>query len=203
MGSVIVNPIEHLRTRMQLQAKNMQKLGGNHMVYTGTIDAAKKIYSKYGFAGLQKGYSATLLREMVFFGVYFNSYEFIFRILNSGQNQEHKDFKKILLAGGMTGLVTWSVVMPIDTLKTLAQAEEFEYKKYRNFRHMTSQVIKQRGLFSLYTGLSVVMWRAFPVNATRFTFWETAKNVLAPIESVKFDSDLTSTLLGNKSKFSH
>ena len=42
----------------------------------------------------------------------------------------------------MTGIVTWAVVMPIDTLKTLSQAEEFEYKKYKNFRHMASSIIK-------------------------------------------------------------
>lgn len=82
----------------------------------------------------------------------------------------------------MTGIVTWAVVMPIDTLKTLSQAEEFEHRKYKNFRHMAGSIIKQKGFAHLYTGLSVVMWRAFPVNATRFMFWETAKGLLAPLE---------------------
>ena len=183
LGCFVVNPVEHLRTRIQIQSKNMGKISGNHQVYNGTIDAGKKIFAKHGFTGLQKGLVATMLREMTFFGVYFNSYEFILKVLNGDGSAQKRDLPKILLAGGLTGIVTWSVVMPIDTLKTLSQAEEFEHRKYNNFRHMATSIIRQKGFASLYTGLSVVMWRAFPVNATRFLFWETAKDLLIPIEA--------------------
>jgi len=117
-------------------------MSGNHQVYNGTIDAGKKIYSKYGMKGLQKGYVATTLREMTFFAIYFTSYEFIMRILNGDEPSQKRDVSKILLAGGMCGIVTWAVVMPVDTLKTLAQVEEFENIKYKNFRHMAGSIIK-------------------------------------------------------------
>lgn len=142
MGCFVVNPVEHLRTRIQIQARNMDKISNNHQVYSGTLDAGRKIYAKYGFKGLQKGLVATMLREMTFFGVYFTSYEFILKVLNGDGSRQRRDISKILLAGGLTGIVTWAVVMPIDTLKTLSQAEEFEHRKYNNFRHMSSSIIK-------------------------------------------------------------
>lgn len=120
LGSFVVNPVEHLRTRIQIQSKNMDKISNNHQVYNGTIDAGKKIYAKYGFKGLQKGLVATMFREMTFFGVYFESYEFVLGVLNGDGSKEKRSFPKILLAGGLTGIVTWAVVMPIDTIKTLA-----------------------------------------------------------------------------------
>jgi Mitochondrial carrier protein len=61
--SFLVSPVEHMRIRMQMQTKET-------MVYSGSGDALKQIYSKYGLPGVYRGYISTLMRDTPFYGKY-------------------------------------------------------------------------------------------------------------------------------------
>lgn len=66
-NSVFSGPIEHVRTRLQVQTS---LVGG----YTGPFDLVKKVYAQYGIRGVYKGQTVTLLREFHGYGVYFATY---------------------------------------------------------------------------------------------------------------------------------
>jgi hypothetical protein len=70
-GLTIVTPVEHLRIRMQVEGTKKVK------EYTGSIDAGIKIYKQHGMRGLQKGITANIFREIVFYGCFFYFYEMI------------------------------------------------------------------------------------------------------------------------------
>jgi hypothetical protein len=56
---------------MQVEGTKSVKL------YKGSIDAGLKIYKWHGFRGLQKGATACLARDFLFFGLFFYFYEVI------------------------------------------------------------------------------------------------------------------------------
>lgn len=101
-------------------------------------------------------------------------YEIIARSLQ-GPDSEKISAKNGFIAGGLTGIISWLVAFPFDSLKSISQTEDFENKKYKNYRHMCASVIKEGGAKKLYNGLPVCMLRAFPVNAITFAFYEIAK----------------------------
>ena len=83
----ISSPVEHIRIRLQLQsgtkpaaAATTAAAGGAPAgtrgmctaaagaVYTGSVDAFKRIYAQHGLRGLYQGASATFLREAIGYG---------------------------------------------------------------------------------------------------------------------------------------
>jgi solute carrier family 25 carnitine/acylcarnitine transporter 20/29 len=161
-----MSPVEHLRIRMQIQGKKK--------IYNGSLDAGIKIFKKHGIAGVQKGWVATVVRDVGFFGLYFTFYEIIARALQGGEGDVIDPFNGFI-AGGLTGIISWVSVFPTDSLKSISQTEDFENRKYKNYRHMVKTVIKEQGMKKLYNGLPVCTLRAFPVNAITFAFYELAK----------------------------
>lgn len=49
-------PVEHTRIRIQIQRGQADK------VYSGSLDAALKIFKQYGFRGLNRGQGPTTVR---------------------------------------------------------------------------------------------------------------------------------------------
>lgn len=58
-NSVVSGPVEHLRTRMQVQVNGPD----GKAQYSGSVDAARKIYKAHGLAGIYKGQMITLIRS--------------------------------------------------------------------------------------------------------------------------------------------
>ena len=85
------------------------------------------------------------------------------------------------LAGGTTGMISWLLTFPLDSLKSISQTESFDQRKYSSYRGMVSSVLKEQGLAKLYNGLGVCLLRSFPVNAITFAFYEVAKKELMQI----------------------
>lgn len=54
-NSIVSGPVEHLRTRMQVQR-------GGSGAYAGPLDAARKIFAQHGMRGIYKGQLVTVLR---------------------------------------------------------------------------------------------------------------------------------------------
>ena len=61
-NSVLSGPIEHVRTRLQVQS-------GPVKTYSGPWDFIKKVGSKHGIAGIYKGQMITLVREFNGYGI--------------------------------------------------------------------------------------------------------------------------------------
>jgi solute carrier family 25 carnitine/acylcarnitine transporter 20/29 len=117
-------PTELVKCRMQLDSV----LVNDHMSvrqYHGAIDCFKQIIRKDGFSGLYRGFNATIVREVPSYGIYFSSYQFIANYLNSLDN-----FHPIVstsLAGGIAGSLSWSVIYPVDVVKSHIQIAEISW----------------------------------------------------------------------------
>lgn len=76
-----------------------------------------------------------------------------------------------LTSGALTGIIMWSIVYPIDIVKTRVQLDSFSQPKYNGM----GQVVKELaagGFSNFYRGFAPVALRAIPVNAITFAAYE-------------------------------
>ena len=76
MTSLIQCPIQHTRIRIQIQR------GAADKVYSGSFDAAYKILKQHGIKGLNRGQTATTIREGTGLCLYFTVIEKTTELLN-------------------------------------------------------------------------------------------------------------------------
>lgn len=87
---------------------------------------------------------------------------------------------KVLLCGGIAGIVTWASVFPLDVIKTRLQARTIELSpehrplvqpSAKPYTASSIQIAKEaylnEGLKAFYRGLGVCSVRAFIVNAVQ------------------------------------
>ncbi|OMJ20507.1 putative mitochondrial carrier [Smittium culicis] len=173
-NSVVSGPVEHIRTRLQVQsAITSPSLANSHSHYTGTFDAIRKIYSAHGLAGIYKGQAPTLLREIFGYGFYFMAYEYLVQreISITGTQRDQISSSKICLFGSAAGFSMWLTCFPIDTIKSKIQTDAFKgsnQAKYNGILDCLNKTIKADGIAGLFRGITPCLLRAAPANASTF-----------------------------------
>ena len=76
------------------------------------------------------GFNSTLSRECALLTTYFASYDGLNRKLNPDLN----DIKLLnaMLAGGITGVISWFISYPFDFVKTLIQTDSLANPKHNS-----------------------------------------------------------------------
>lgn len=82
-------------------------------------------------------------------------------------------FLKDLLAGGISSVITETIVAPIERVKLLLQVQNAsvnipEHKRYKGILDCLRRVPKEQGILSLWRGNTVECLRIFPVHALNF-----------------------------------
>ncbi|XP_026097316.1 mitochondrial carnitine/acylcarnitine carrier protein [Carassius auratus] len=174
--TVIVAPGERIKCLLQIQTSASQ------LKYTGPVDCALKLYKEQGIRSVYKGTVLTLIRDVPSNGVYFLTYEYLKKFLTpEGESVHHLSTSRVLLAGGIAGMLNWLIALPADVLKSNYQTATD--KRYRGLRDVLKTLLREEGAHALYKGLSAVMLRAFPANAACFLGFEVALkclNYIAP-----------------------
>ncbi|XP_054015761.1 solute carrier family 25 member 44 [Hylaeus anthracinus] len=101
-------PLTVIKTRLQVQRHNR--------MYTGMIDACKKIYKVEGVSGLYRGFWISSI-QIVSGAFYVSTYEGVRHILGQDCVIGRIDSRvKALIAGGAASLVGQTIVVPFDIL---------------------------------------------------------------------------------------
>lgn len=177
-NSVLAGPIEHVRTRLQIQSSK-------NRVYAGPGDFIKKVYSKHGLAGIYKGQLVTILREFHGYGIYFTIYE---HLVQSKMNELKVERSQIspfyqLGYGAFSGYVLWAFIYPIDIIKSKLQTDalgkyvEGGDRIYKSAVDCVRKVWIQDGARGFYRGFMASVLRAGPANGATFAAYEIAMNV--------------------------
>lgn len=90
---------------------------------------ARNIYKDHGLKKLYLGFNSTFLRESLGLGVYFGVYDIL---MLKARAKKYNDKMSSLLSGGISGVVTWSVMYPVDYVKTLIQSDSLTSPKFKN-----------------------------------------------------------------------
>ena len=142
------------------------------MSYSNVIP---QIYREAGPLGFYHGYCITWLREVVPFGLYFGTYEYMKTKLKvSEQERTFRAYMSKALAGGIAGLVVWSIGYPFDIVKTEIQREKKRQRMFAVFNRMR----REYGMQVFFKGLAPCLLRAFPVNACAFIVYDCIVDLL-------------------------
>lgn len=186
---VVSTPTELIKCRAQLSA-NPQ---------TSSWDITKRILrTEGGIRGLYFGGTVTALRDSVGYGFYFWSYELTTRWMEQwskahegqGGSFTGSETAKVLLCGGLAGIVTWASIFPLDVIKTRVQAQvnnastiavvtgesspllSSTVPKRSGAIEVARDAYKEGGLRIFFRGLAVCSVRAFIVNAVQWATYE-------------------------------
>ncbi|KAJ5482955.1 hypothetical protein N7539_006401 [Penicillium diatomitis] len=175
----ISSPTEFIKCRAQLDSRPE--------VSSWTV--AKDICRTRGLQGLYYGGAITSARDSIGYGFYFWSYELCKRLMTVENESAHQSAVKILLCGGIAGIVTWGSVFPLDMIKTRLQAQTMQERPplsanaegqvllracrpTLNSMQLAREVYRAEGVGAFYRGLGICSIRAFIVNAVQWAAYE-------------------------------
>ena len=171
--SVFSSPFELVKIRLQSMAAVTVK-EGRPAHYSSTWQLAKHVARTEGFRGFYRGHSlhVNALVLSLGSGVYFWVYNVIKGTTERRLNVESGQLSlpTSILIGGLTGIVYWTSIFGLDTVKTQIMKDTIEKTpRFRSVRHCLSTILKERnGKWSRLMfgpGISAALLRSFPVNA--------------------------------------
>lgn len=182
----VVCPIEVVKVRMQLDRGNRRNQGVTkgiplQRLYKGSWDCFRKTWRNEGIFGLYTGFGSTTLRDVSYSVTYFSVYEPLKQFIKahlppSGSGpSDPPGFSPlpIILSGGTSGALAWTVALPFDCAKTLIQ-QPMEDKDKGNKLAVLKAHYTRLGIRGFYSGWIPTIMRAFAVSATRFLVYESS-----------------------------
>ena len=89
-----------------------------------------------------------------------------------------------LLAGGMAGVFTWGASYPLDFIKTLIQTDNIEKPKHNSMMGYFREELSKGSIRRIFTGIEIMLLRAFVVNGTGFVCFETGKKLVYKTDEI-------------------
>lgn len=157
--SLVCSPMELAKTQLQLQNDRFGK-----SKFKGPIDCLAHIYRCEGIRGVFKGLNVTALRDVPGFATYFVSYEYLMR------QKKNPGILYTLFAGGLAGMCSWLLTIPIDVIKSRIQVDGMtgDRPAYNGMIDCFRKSYQTEGNAVFTRGLGSTLLRAFPMNAVCF-----------------------------------
>lgn len=167
-SAIYTTPLIGPGERVKCVAQTTNKYG------TGSLEILKNLYKEGGFRTMTKGMGWTLARDGFGGALYYGIYETLKQRYFKANNTTTLPMAQTISYGGFTGMAMWSVVLPIDTVKSRIQTAPEGVSGSAVIKQVMGEV-KSQGPKVVYRGLGPTLARAFPANAACFTGYETAK----------------------------
>jgi solute carrier family 25 carnitine/acylcarnitine transporter 20/29 len=194
---VVSTPTELVKCRAQLSSSSSWVI-------------TKEIVRAEGIRGLYFGGVVTALRDSVGYGFYFWSYELSTRFMMDRfkeKGSSGQEAAKVLLCGGLAGVVTWASVFPLDVVKTRVQTQIFRTpesspllegtvpaettpQKRLGAIEIARNAYRTEGPSVFFRGLAVCSVRAFIVNAAQWAVYEWIMRELDPERKIGMSKDI-------------
>lgn len=110
-------PFEAIKVRLQTQYST-----GGQQLYSGVFDCARKVFASRGIAGLYRGISITVIREIPSFAGYFGTYEIAKGYMWGDDRTRTLSNTEVLIAGGLAGIGAWVPCYMQDVVKSRMQS---------------------------------------------------------------------------------
>jgi len=162
----------------------------------------KEILRTEGVRGLYFGGVVTALRDSIGYGFYFWSYELSTKLMMSKikeRDSKSEEAAKVLLCGGLAGIVTWASIFPLDVIKTRVQTQIFGNesallldpdgveRRRMGAIEVARNAYRTEGPSVFFRGLAVCSIRAFIVNAAQWAVYEWILRELDPARKIRKD----------------
>ncbi|KAI1075865.1 mitochondrial carrier [Whalleya microplaca] len=154
---VFTNPLEIVKIRLQVQGEVAKAAQGAQK------RSAMWIVKNLGLAGLYKGASACLLRDVPFSAIYFPSYSHLKKDVFGESPTKKLGVLQLLTAGAIAGMPAAYLTTPCDVIKTRLQVEARKGDtNYTGLRHAASTIWKEEGFRAFFKGGPARIFRSSP-----------------------------------------
>lgn len=144
-----IAPFTRVKTLMQIQSYH------NMNTYSNLYGSMKHIVKNEGFRGLYKGNMINISKAIPNYCMKFVINEYYIKQLLNKQgciDTNELTFIKLLEAGVVTGIIQTTLVYPIDLVRTRIIQDKQMLGRDVSIYACARDLVKQRGLTSLYTG---------------------------------------------------
>ena len=168
----LIVPLEMVKCNQQINFQGKTKK--ENRFFKKTLH----IYRKTGIRGFYRGFIATANRDVISTGLYFCIYYSI-------RNKYKESHGKILgsaievFAGIITGLITWTVQYPFDTIKTIIQTSPIKERPVTQ-KEVFINLKSQGGVRQVYRGALPSLLLSVIFTSSNFLFFEFFKGILKP-----------------------
>ena len=134
-----------------------------------------------GFRAFGRGMLATFLRDVPGFMVQFYVYEGLKRKLGVSLDEENDltNAMKLIVSGGIAGMVGWFATYPQDIVKTKLQIKRTPASAVDGgIWDCTKEIYQSGGIRAFFRGMAPCLLRALPVNGFGFLAYEQAANFM-------------------------
>ncbi|KYQ92328.1 transmembrane protein [Tieghemostelium lacteum] len=192
-ATTITNPIELVKTRLQLQGE----LNISQRVYSGVFDAFRKIYTSEGIRGLQRGLIPAYFSQGTMQATRLGTFDVFSQLLGAHADQDYF-FIKNLLAGASAGALGAALGSPFDLVKVRMQAATMfpndpQFQGYTSSWAAYRQIIEKEGWRGLCRGMSTSSQRTAVGSGIQLSTYGSAKQLL--VNTGLFEHKNTSTHL--------
>ncbi len=194
---VVSTPTELVKCRAQASSSTSS-------ASNTSLNIGREILRNEGIRGLYFGGLVTALRDSIGYGFYFWSYELSTRTLQSqgSSGTASTEAARVLLCGGLAGVVTWASIFPLDVIKTRVQTQLLQGVESAPLLgnlnpepiitsgstaaqrigalEMARRTYRNEGAAVFFRGLTVCSVRAFVVNAAQWAVYEWIMKTLEP-----------------------
>ncbi|KAG0221669.1 hypothetical protein BGW41_006625 [Actinomortierella wolfii] len=181
VGSVIANPTDLIKVRLQAHSPNGKPR------YASISDACRSIYVEEGLPGLYRGVIPTAARAMVVTASQLASYDTTKHWLLGLQNSEgHHYFREgygvHFLASTIAGLVCSISTSPIDTIKVRYMNQHFNAQGkgnlYSSAFDCVIKTVRNEGPLALYKGFLACWMRLGPHTLLSLMIFEKLRSLV-------------------------
>eukprot|EP01027_Heterolobosea_sp_BB2_P019891 GEZU01028035.1.p1 GENE.GEZU01028035.1~~GEZU01028035.1.p1 ORF type:complete len:320 (-),score=28.78 GEZU01028035.1:151-1110(-) len=199
--SAILNPMDNIKVRLQIQNSTASAASTAAKEYLGTSHAFMKIATEEGAHVLwTRGLAASMCRELSYSSIRMGAYDPIKHVL-AGDTKGDIGLVKKILSGAVSGAIGASLANPFDLIKIRQQGEgrllPGQQPRYRNLARAFVDIYKNEGFQGLYKGVGPTTVRASVLTAAQLSSYDHSKYLLLKSKHFadSFSTHLTCSLI--------
>ncbi|KAK5171728.1 mitochondrial aspartate-glutamate transporter agc1 [Saxophila tyrrhenica] len=174
---IFTNPLEIVKIRLQIQGEAARAASREGEEFTKRT--AMWIVRNLGLAGLYKGASACLLRDVPFSAIYFPTYSHLKRDFFGESPTKKLGVIQLLTAGAIAGMPAAYLTTPCDVIKTRLQVEARKGEtQYTGLRDAAKKVWAEEGFRAFFKGGPARILRSSPQFGFTLAGYEVLQNLL-------------------------
>ncbi|KAF2771292.1 mitochondrial carrier protein [Teratosphaeria nubilosa] len=145
----------------------------------GSFNTARRLFQERGIKGLYVGYRLHMLRDTIGTAIYFITYESAKQLMANARGKSPTSPYAVVVAGGLCGILTASLIYPVDVAKTVYQKQILGTKPGHVDAPRPSISFFQTGS---YRGLGVSVIRSCIINMIFFSNFELVKKQINALD---------------------
>jgi len=152
---------------------------GHEYLFSSPCECISSVYCQKGLKGFFIAFPVCMFRESFASLIYFYAFEYMKNSYKVVFNKEEVPLPITFMIGGFSGMMNWVITLPIDCVKTKLISDSMSTtKKYKGVRDCILKTHREFGIKGFFSGLSVMLVRAYVANGAMFTTFETCRNLL-------------------------